>query len=310
MELRVIARVVVILQLYQPRTVSIPMTIVTLAGGTDPKGNPDESASAHHNGQPLRKREGRSALIGEWVNRSTILAGVVAAIITTIGYLIAVNSYIDKTVEKIVTKRLTVYEQLALGQSLNLAQDGDGAAAAFGLVLNSPDTTTIRPNVRSLLEDGLLFALTSVERPTEYSAQFTRIHAHIGNLVPRTGWRMTQIGWYLVRADSLAEGQVAFRDAVKLYDLAKDRVAAADAERGLMFSELAAGRPDSAYAHALAAAERNPRGAGLSALLQESDTWSTGKWYEQYLILYGERFPRAVNTFIAKLKIEEAKTRA
>jgi hypothetical protein len=261
----------------------------------DPEPPPERSRLTQPGGQSRLDR------LSAVVNRHTVLGSLVTLALTTAVYGLAVNNYVRGRIEATVTKRLVPYESILRGLSLNQAEEWDAAAGAFQSVMNSPDTAILSREMRILLEDGLLQAVSNVDVPTRYSPDFKRIEARLGGELPENGWRYTQAGWYALRTGHVDLAERYLSRAQRLHDSQQEFRPGADAVAGLMFVELAQGNDSTAFIWAQDASTRNPRLWGLDVLRLEFPTWPRERWYLNYHGLYGSTFTDAVSRFGSRL---------
>jgi hypothetical protein len=123
----------------------------------------------------------------------------------------------------------------------------------------------------------------------------------IGKVVDESAWRANQLGWYLFRIGKVSEAKDKFTLSQKLYDIRHYERQGAEPGRNLLLVALVNGDIPGAVKTSEDLARRNPRSYAPGAFIDEVNSWSHERWFQDISVFYRETLPRAFEDFVKLL---------
>lgn len=217
--------------------------------------------------------------------------------------LIAATSLLESKLESIAEKRLTPYEALFSGLSLNQGEEYENAIQEFKKVIQMKKFDSFPSETKSLTYDGLLLAIVNADEPNKYQPELNSIKSRMGIEVEETAWRSHTLGWYFIKTGDNISARKYFNNAKTSYELRREYSSSIDPMRGLLILALIENNPDEAVDIGYEIIARNPAAyRDASDLIAEIQTIQKDRLFDKYNALYGEKLNSTIKKYIQKLK--------
>ena len=278
-----------------PKRGGAPETTRLTAETAGPAARHSPSAGAADDVQPpptvLRR-------VIRWAHRYSPLINLFVLLGAAGTALVTGKTYLDSEVDRQIARRLKLYEDAAVGWTLNQAEDHDDAVLRFVAATTDAGFRSAPLHTKNLIRDGLIYAAAWSTRPIRFQAQLNEIERSFGGDFEHTGWRHQQFGWFHLRSGNARAARQHFLDARRYFDLEREKRVGADASRGLMYVALAEGNLDEAVVFAKEAAARNPAAFDFASLARDLQGVQNDGWISDLKVLYPQTFPAAFDRLI------------
>jgi tetratricopeptide (TPR) repeat protein len=207
---------------------------------------------------------------------------------TAIGYGVGVWLFLTSRLDAAFDKRLAPYDLLAQAQNLERRQQWDEAAAAYRDVRARVDSTRATRALMYLVYDGLLHSIVNTDMPERYSQELTAIEARTGSQIPRTGYRLHELGFYFLHVGDTAKARQYLTESWHLRRKNSERADGAFNQYNLGILAVAQGNLSAALEYLRGAVTDNPKEFRLPDLAADFEAES--KWGREMSGLYGDGF--------------------